>query len=75
MSFPGISASGEDLERWLDETIEQRQACGAMAQRWWAVDATTPSGKSLYECRGCGRLSASCALKCWPLVGDKGKWR
>lgn len=75
MTYPGISAAPEDLERWLDATVEQRQACGRIPHRWKIVDATTPSGKCLHECIGCGRLTATASKECGPLIGDKGKWR
>lgn len=75
MNYPGISASAEDLERWLDETTEQRKTCAGAPHRWLRVGATTPSGRALHECKVCGRLSAGAEKTCYPLVGDSGKWR
>lgn len=75
MTYPGISASPEDLERWLDATVQQRKGCGRVAHRWKKVDSTTPSGRTLYECLNCGRLSSGAEKSCHPLVGDAGKWR
>lgn len=79
MIYPGISANGEELERWLDETVTRRQRCGGLLPRWmsrWTkVDTPTPGAPCLHECSGCGRLSSIPDKRCWPLVGDKGKWR
>lgn len=75
MEFPGVSASPEALEAWLDATTDRRINCARQESRWRRVPAASPTERSLHECINCGRLSSSAEKACYPLVGDKGKWR
>ena len=75
MEYPGNRATGEQLEEWLDATLATRKECEKTPARWKRIEAARLGDTDVFECGNCGRLSKGAEKKCWPLVGDRGKWR
>lgn len=49
---------------------EVREYCHTKPKRWVELAETTPSGKMLFACTSCGRISVTPDKTCYPLVSD-----
>lgn len=71
MSPVGPKFGAVPLMEWVRASRPARVDCSRHGERWALEEgATTTSGRSLFRCATCGRLSPTPDRTCFPLLGD-----
>ena len=52
-----------------------RKSCAKKVGNWRLIERTTNSGKSLFQCSNCLRISPLPDKGCYPLLGDNREFR